>query len=129
MFHSGSFAGSAVNWSAFTKEAAVIFKAILQMTFYLMDSDVIVHTDYKLLKKFIEAVTAHSRVNDWSFQIHAICKSITFQHIKGSANVLVDILSRLKYYDLYEPPTPEKPGYEFNKPKVEYEPLTPQSPI
>ena len=93
VFHSGSFAGSAVNWSAFTKEAAVIFKAILRMTFYLMDSDVIVHTDCKLLKKFIEAVTANSRVNDWSFQIHAICKSIMFQHIKGSANVLVDSLS------------------------------------
>ena len=110
------------------KEAAAIFKAILQMSFYLMDSDVIVHTDHKLLKKFIEAVTANSRVNDWSFQIHAICKSITFRHIKGSANVLMDSLSRLKYYDLYEPPTPKKPGYEFNKPKVEHKPLMPQPP-
>ena len=34
----------------------------------------------------------------------------------------------LKYYNLYEPPTPKKPGYEFNKPKVEHEPLTPQPP-
>ena len=93
-----------------------------------MDSNVIVHTDHKTLKKFIEAVTANSRVNDWSFQIHAICKSITFRHIKGSANVLVDSLSRLKYYDLYELPTPEKPGYEFNKPKVEHESLMPQPP-
>ena len=42
------------------KEAAAIFKAILQMSFYLTDSDVIVHTDHKLLKKFIEAVTANS---------------------------------------------------------------------
>ena len=43
VFHSGSFAGSAVNWSAFTKEAVAIFKAVLWMSFYLMDSDIIVH--------------------------------------------------------------------------------------
>ena len=38
------------------------------------------------------------------------------------------IVFRLSYYDLYEKPKPEKPGFEFNKPKVEvsedmYKPL------
>ena len=59
---------------------------------------------------------ANAQVNDWSFQIHAICKSITFQYIKGCENVLVDSLSRLGYYELYEPLKPKKPGHEFNKP-------------
>ena len=44
------------------------------------------------------------------------------------SNVLSDSLSRLSYYDLYEKPKPEKPGFEFGKPKVEvsedmYKPL------
>ena len=37
VYHSGSFQGSQLNWSAFVKEAAAIFKAVLQMSFYLTD--------------------------------------------------------------------------------------------
>ena len=118
-YHSGSFQGSQLNWSAFVKEAAAIFKAVLRMSFYLTDSEVIIHSDHKPLQKFIYALTANDRVNDWAFQIHAICRMIHFQFIKGTSNVLSDSLSRLSYYDLYEKPKPEKPGFEFGKPKVE----------
>ena len=53
---------------------------------------------------------------------------VHFQFIKGTSNVLSDSLSRLSYYDLYEKPKLEKPGLEFNKPKVKvsedmYKPL------
>ena len=58
-------------------------------------------------------------MNDWSFQIHAVCKSIEFIHIKGTSNILSDSLSRLRYHELYEDPQPEKEGFEFNKPRVE----------
>ena len=128
VYHSGSFQGSQLNWSAFVKEAAAIFKAVLRMSFYLTDSEVIIHSDHKPLQKFIYALTANDRVNDWAFQIHAICRTVHFQFIKGTLNVLSDSLSRLSYYDLYEKPKPEKPGFEFDKPKVEvsedmYKPL------
>ena len=128
VYHSGSFQGSQLNWSAFVKEAAAIFKEVLRMSFYLTDSEVIIHSDHKPLWKFIYALTANSRVNDWAFQIHAICRMIHFQFIKGTSNVLSDSLSRLSYYDLYEKPKPENPGFEFGKPKVEvsedmYKPL------
>ena len=110
------------------KEAAAIFKEILRMSFYLTDSEVIIHSDHKPLQKFIYALTANDRVNDWAFQIHAICRTIHFQFIKGTSNVLSDSLSRLSYYNLYEKPKPEKPGFAFGKPKVEvsedmYKPL------
>ena len=97
------------------------------MSFYLTDSEVIIHSDHKPLQKFTDAITANSIVNDWSFQIHAICKSITFVHIRGTSNVLADSLSRLKYYDLYDEPKPEKPGYEFNKPKRKYDEVVTQA--
>ena len=98
------------------------------MSFYLTDSEVIIHSDHKPLQKFIYALTVNDRVNDWAFQIHAICRTIHFQFIKGMSNVLCDSLSRLSYYDLYEKPKPDKPGFEFGKPKVEvsedmYKPL------
>ena len=128
VYHSISFQGSQLNWSAFVKEAAAIFKTVLRMSFYLTDSDVIIHSDHKPLQKFIYALTANDRVNDWAFQIHAICRTVHFQLIKGTSNVLSDSLSRLSYYDLYEKPKPEKPGFQFGKPKVEvsedmYKPL------
>ena len=119
VYHSGSFQGSQLAWSAFVKESAGIFKGVLRMSFYLTDSDVIIHSDHKPLQKFIYAVTANDRVNDWSFQIHAVCKSIRFEYIKGNLNILSDSLSRLRYDDLYEDPRPEKEGFEFNKPKIE----------
>ena len=82
VYHSGSFQGSQRNWSAFQKEAAAIHRAVLRMAFYLTDSDVIVHSDHKPLAKFIEATTANTRVNDWSFQINAIYRTLQFKFIK-----------------------------------------------
>ena len=98
------------------------------MSFYLTDSEVIIHSDHKPLQKFIYALTANDRVNDWAFQIHAICRTVHFQFIQDTSNILSDSLSRFSYYDLYEKPKPEKPGFEFNKLKVEvsedmYKPL------
>ena len=63
VYHSGSFQGSQIAWSAFVKESASIFKSILRMSFYLTDSDVIIHSDHKPLQKFIYAITANDRVN------------------------------------------------------------------
>ena len=107
VYHSGSFQGSQIAWSAFVKESASIFKGILRMSFYLTDSEVIIHSDHKPLQKFIYAIMANDRVNDWAFQIHAICRTITFEFISGKSNVLSDSLSRLSYHDLYEGTTPE----------------------
>ena len=90
----------------------------MQMSFYLMDSHVLIHSDHRPLQKFIYGLTVNERVNDWAFQIHAICRLIQFEYITGSSNTLSDSLSRLHYYDLYDEPKPDKPGFEFNKPEV-----------
>ena len=60
-YHSGSFQGSQLNWSAFVKEAAAIFKAVLRMSFYLTDSEVIIHSNHKPLQKFIYALTVNDK--------------------------------------------------------------------
>ena len=82
VYHSGSFQGSQLAWLAFVKESFSIFKSVLRMSFYLTDSHVIIHSDHKPLQKFIYAITANDRVNDWSFQIHAICRSINLSTLK-----------------------------------------------
>ena len=119
VYHNRSFQGSQLNLLCFVKEAAAIFKAILRMSFYLTDSHILIHSDHRPLQKFIYGLTTNERVNDSAFQIHAICRSIQFEYITGSSNTLSDSLSRLRYYDLYNEPKPEKPGFEFNKPEVD----------
>ena len=94
------------------------------MSYYLTDSDLIIHSDHIPLNRFIYAVTANDRVNDWALQKHAICRSVDFQFIKGMSNTLSDSLSRLSYYDLFKTLKPEKPGFEFGKPKVEIDECT-----
>ena len=81
-FHSGTFQGSEVNWAAFQKEVATIYRGIKQISFYLYEVDVIVHSDHKPLAKFIEGMNKNHKVNNWTMECHAICKTIEFQYIE-----------------------------------------------
>ena len=118
-FHSGIFQGSEVNWAAFQKEAATIYRGIKQMSFYLYEAHVIVHSDHKALTKFIEGMNKNHKVNNWMMESHAICKTTEFQYIEGKKNILCDSLTRIQYFDLYEDKEPEKPGHLFEKPDPE----------
>ena len=115
-YHSGTFSPTQVNWSANTKEAYAIFRSITRMSFFVTDSEVIVHSDHKPLKKFIEGVTANPRVLDWALYCHSVVRKLSIEFIKGSENVLCDVLSRLRYNKIYTEKEPEKEGYEFGKP-------------
>ena len=115
-YHSGTFSPTQVNWSANTKEAYAIFRSITRMSFFVTDSEVIVHSDHKPLRKFIEGVTANPRVLDWALYCHSIVRKLSIEFIKGSENVLCDVLSRLRYNKIYTEKEPEKEGYEFGKP-------------
>ena len=89
------------------------------MSFNLYTAHVIVHHDHKLLAKFIEGMTKNHKVNSWTMECHAICKTIEFQYIKGKKNILCDSLTRIQYFDLYKDKEPEKLGYLFGKPDPE----------
>ena len=88
-FHSGTFQGSDMNWAAFQKEASAIHRGIKRMSFYLYEADVIVHSDHKPLAKFIKGMTKNHKVNNWTMECHAICKTIEFQYIEGKKEYLV----------------------------------------
>ena len=118
-FHSGTFQGSEVNWAAFQKEAAAIHRGIKQLSFYLYEADVVVHSDHKPLAKFIDGMTKNNKVNNWTMECHAICKNITFEYIEGKKNILCDSLTRIQYFDLYDSKDAEKPGHLFGKPDSE----------
>ena len=64
-------------------------------------------------------MTKNHKVNNWTMECHAICKTIEFQYIEGKKNILCDSLTRIQYFDLSEGKVPEKPGHLFGKPDPE----------
>ena len=82
-------------------------------------ADVVVHSDHKPLAKFIDGMTKNNKVNNWTMECHAICKSITLEYIEGKKNILCNSLTRIQYFDLYDSKNAEKPGYLFGKPDSE----------
>ena len=110
-FVSGLFRGSQFNWAALTKEAFAIYMSVKKLSFYLTDAQILLRSDHKLLEKFLLKNTLNSKVNNWAMELEAF--NIQFNYIKGSSNILADILSRLIAIDPDTPTTPEEPGYEF----------------
>ena len=110
-FVSGLFRGSKLNWAALTKEAFAIYMSVKKLSFYLTDAQILLRSDYKPLEKFLLKNTLNSKINNWAMELEAF--NIQFDYIKGSNNVLVDILSCLIAIDPDTPTTPERQGYEF----------------
>ena len=80
-------------------------------TMTIDDAQILLRSDHKLLEKFLPKNTLNSKVNNWAMKLEAF--NIQFDYIKGSNNVLVDILSHLIAIDPDTPTTPDEPGYEF----------------
>ena len=110
-FVSGLFRGSQLNWAALTKEAFTIYMSVKKLLFYLTDAQILLRSDHKPLEKFLLKNTLNSKVNNWAMDLEAF--NIQFDYIKGSNNILVDILSHLITIDPDTPTTPEEQGYEF----------------
>ena len=104
-FVSGLFRGSQLNWAALTKEAFAIYMSVKKLSFYLTDAQILLRSDHKPLEKFLLKNTLNSRVNNWAMELEAF--NIQFDYIKGSNNILADILSHLIAID------PDTQGYEF----------------
>ena len=110
-FVSGLFRGSQLNWATLTKEAFAIYMSVKKLSFYLTDAQILLRSDHKPLEKFLLKNTLNSKVNNWAMELEAF--NIQYDYIKGSNNILADILSRLIAIDPDTPTTPEGQGYEF----------------
>ena len=86
-FVSGLFRGSQLNWATLMKEAFVIYMSVKKLSFYLTDAQILLRSDHKPLKKFLQKNTLNSKVNNWAMELEAF--NIQFDYIKGSSNILV----------------------------------------
>ena len=110
-FVSGLFRGSQLNWATLMKEAFAIYMSVKKLSFHLTDAQILLRSDHKPLEKFLQKNTLNSKANNWAMELEAF--NIQFDYIKGSSNVLADILSCLIAIDPDTPLTPEGQGYEF----------------
>ena len=110
-FVSGLFRGSQLNWATLMKEAFAIYISVKKLSFYLTDATILLRSDHKPLEKFLQKNTLNSKVNNWAMELETF--NIQFDYIKGSSNILADILSRLIAINPDTPLTPEGQGYEF----------------
>ena len=110
-YQSGLFKGSQLNWACLMKEAYAIYMSIKKLDYYLVDADIILHSDHLHLKKFLNKNTLNSKVNNWAVEISPF--RITFEYIKGIKNTLADTMSRLIAIDPESELPPEEQGCEY----------------
>ena len=75
--------------------------SIQNCSFYLQNSDLLVHLDHKPLLKIFTGNTNNKKCNTWGLEATTIPRCVKVQHIKGKANVLADSVSRLRAVGLY----------------------------
>ena len=104
------FRGSQINWAALMKEAFAIYMSVKMLSFYLDQAEILLRSDHLPLKKFLQANTLNSKVNDWAMELESF--NIQLEYIQGSKNILVDMLNRLIDID-QDTQLPPEQGYEF----------------
>ena len=64
VFISGLFRGSQLNWAVLTKEAYAIYMSVKNLSFYLIQADVLLKSDHLPMKRFLYKNTLNSKVNN-----------------------------------------------------------------
>ena len=107
-FISYNFTGTQQAWSATEQELYVIYVAMHKLSYIIKGSRVTIRTDHKLLLEIVAGTAksqnsaAADKFHCWTSDILAGDPHPTIQYKKGSLNLIVDSLSRLRTGDHYE---------------------------
>ena len=82
------------------------------MSYYLYDAKVIIKLDHAVLHKCLIAHASNSKVNKLRTEI-ASMSHVTFENIKGTANILADYIYKLRSLVLYDMQNLKERGKEF----------------
>ncbi len=107
-YFSKAFAKTQYKWAAFTKEAYVVYAAVLFYKVFIMGCKVKLMCDHKLLEGFLQATMKNDMVNRWAINIQEY--DISFKWVETSKN-LSDCLTHLVDPKLYTP-LPSEPTAE-----------------
>ena len=85
------------------KEAYAVLKSMQHFDYYLQGAKCTLHSDHKPLEPFLSRGMKIAKLDRWAMLLQEY--DITFVHIKGKDNILVDAISRLCAIDIYEKAT------------------------
>ena len=94
--------------------------SIKKCSFYLQNADLLVCSDHKPLQENFTGHTDNDKYNIRGLDTAAIPRRVKVQHIKGIANILADLVSRLKAVGIYHDSDDHQ--QQFSTP---FEPLPP----
>ena len=92
---SGSFSDIQLGWSATEKEAFAVYHSVLKFNLYLRGAEHTLCCDHKPLESFLSKGIKIPKLNKCSVELADY--NLTFIHIKGKNNVLVNAISGLKH--------------------------------
>ena len=101
-FQSGTFSMSQLKWSTIVKECYVIMMPFNKMAFYLSHPEDVLWSDSAPLEKLIKNQTQNTLTQNWPIEIFSTTPYITFKHIKGKDNILVDSCIQLQRLGQYK---------------------------
>ena len=97
-----------INWSTLVKEEYTTMMLFWKMAFYPHDAKVVIQSDHAPTQKLIKNKTKNVLTQNWALESFFISPHLTFQHIKGKDNILVDSLSHLQCLGLYKKSPPPR---------------------
>ena len=98
---SGSFTESRCRWPAINKGMFWHFMSIKKCSFYLQNSNLLVHLNHKTILKIFTGNTNNEKCNTWDLEAKTIPRCVKVRHIKAVANILADSLSGIRAVGLY----------------------------
>ena len=94
------------------KETCAIYMAYKILSYFMYDAKVTIKCGHAPLQKFHTLHTLNSKATNWGTEI-AIMNHVTFEGIKGTADILQDHIFRFGYVGLYNVLDSEEGGKEF----------------
>ena len=82
------------------KECYAVYGSLQKFAFYLTDTDCTLYCDHKSLTPFFTTGMSSHVSDQWALELQQF--NMKFEHIQGKKNVVVDEISRLRMFGLYQ---------------------------
>ena len=105
-YFSGTFTSQNRSWYATKKEAYAVLKSIQRFNYYLQGTKCTLRCNHKLLEPFLSRGMKIAKLDRWAMLLQEY--NISFIHIRGQDNILVDAISQLQTINIYVDPTENK---------------------
>ena len=111
VYFSDTFTPQNKSWCATKKEAYAVLKNIQKFNYYLRGTNSTLRCDHKPLDPFLTRGMKIAKLDRWAMLLQEYI--ITFVHIRGKDNILLDAISRLHTINVYDDTVENKQNHSL----------------